>query len=189
MFIQHLEACHHQCMVWKYIWFPLPEIVKNLFTCQNFCPFYACIQNQIIHKDVHVDYDPLKGMLVRITCTWRQQYSYTSILFTIQNVIVYCGWHVWLQSTMTAWSHQLKVSIIPTRSPSRQRDVGLWHRRYIYQTGNHLHADCREKRCSNPTTNHRESGLLRQMACVQTDSAETRSSTWNSSLYLINFHI
>jgi hypothetical protein len=27
------------------------------------------------------------------------------------------------------------------------------------------------------------------MACVQTDSAETRSSTWNSSLYLINFHI
>ena len=114
---------------------------------------------------------------------------YTSIVDFFQNVIVYCGWHVWLQSTMTAWSHQLKVSIIPTRSPSRQRDVGLWHRRYIYQTGNHLHADCREKRCSNSTTNHRESGLLRQMACVQTDSAETRSSTWNSSLYLNNFHI
>ena len=68
---------------------------------------------------------------------------------------------------------------IPARSPSRQRDVGLWHHRYIYQTGNHLHGDCREKRCSNPTTNHRESGttwlncLLRRMACLQTDSAET----------------
>ena len=28
-----------------------------------------------------------------------------------KHVIVYCGWHVWLQSTMTAWGHTLKVSM------------------------------------------------------------------------------
>ena len=28
-----------------------------------------------------------------------------------KHVIVYCAWHVWLQSTMTAWDHTLKVSM------------------------------------------------------------------------------
>ena len=37
---------------------------SNLFTYKHFCRFYACIQNQIIHKHVPVDYNPLKGMLV-----------------------------------------------------------------------------------------------------------------------------
>ena len=114
---------------------------------------------------------------------------YTSIVDFFQNVIVYCGWHVLTSINNDSLEPSIKSKYNTNESPSRQRDVGLWHRRYIYQTGNHLHADCREKRCSNSTTNHRESGLLRQMACVQTDSAETRSSTWNSSLYLINFHI
>ena len=36
----------------------------NLFTNKHFCRFYTCIQNQIIHKHVHVDYNPLKDMLV-----------------------------------------------------------------------------------------------------------------------------
>ena len=27
---------------------------------KHFCRFYTCIQNQIIHKHVHVDYNPLK---------------------------------------------------------------------------------------------------------------------------------
>jgi hypothetical protein len=40
---------------------------SNLFTYKNFCRFFACIQNQIIHKHVHVDYNPLKGMLVLIS--------------------------------------------------------------------------------------------------------------------------
>ena len=40
---------------------------SNLFTYKHFCRFFACIQNQIIHKHVHVDYDPLKGMLVFIS--------------------------------------------------------------------------------------------------------------------------
>ena len=41
----------------------------NLFTYKHFCHFYACIQNQIhvIHRHVHVDYNPLKGMLVLIS--------------------------------------------------------------------------------------------------------------------------
>ena len=38
----------------------------NLLTYKHFCRFYACIQNRIIHKHVHVDYNPLKGMLVLI---------------------------------------------------------------------------------------------------------------------------
>jgi len=29
--------------------------------------FYTCFQNQIIHKHVHMDYNPLKGMLVLIS--------------------------------------------------------------------------------------------------------------------------
>ena len=29
--------------------------------------YYTCILNQIIHKHVHVDYNPLKGMLVLIS--------------------------------------------------------------------------------------------------------------------------
>ena len=33
----------------------------------HFCRFYACIQNQIIHEHVHVDYKPLKSMLVLIS--------------------------------------------------------------------------------------------------------------------------
>jgi branched-subunit amino acid transport protein len=37
-----------------------PEVVKNLFTYKPICRFYACIQNQIIHKHVHVDYKPIK---------------------------------------------------------------------------------------------------------------------------------
>jgi hypothetical protein len=41
----------------------LTEFVKNLFTDKHFCRFYTCIQNQIIHKHLHVDYNPLKGML------------------------------------------------------------------------------------------------------------------------------
>ena len=45
----------------------LPEVVKNLFTDKHFCRFYTCIQNQIIHKHLHVDYNPLKGMLVLIS--------------------------------------------------------------------------------------------------------------------------
>jgi hypothetical protein len=36
----------------------------NLLAYKHFCRFYACIQNQIIHKHVHVDYNPLKGMLI-----------------------------------------------------------------------------------------------------------------------------
>jgi hypothetical protein len=28
-----------------------------------------------------------------------------------KHVIVYYGWHVWLQSTMAAWGHKLKVSM------------------------------------------------------------------------------
>ena len=39
----------------------------NLFTNKYFCRFYTCIQNQIIHKHVHVDYNPLKGILVLIS--------------------------------------------------------------------------------------------------------------------------
>ena len=39
----------------------------NLLAYKHFCRFYACIQNQIIHKHVHVDYNPLKGMLVFIS--------------------------------------------------------------------------------------------------------------------------
>ena len=38
----------------------------NLFTNKHFCRFYTCIQNQIIHKHVHVDYNPLKGILILI---------------------------------------------------------------------------------------------------------------------------
>ena len=72
--------------------------------------------------------DNLKGSLVLGNNNTHIK-LYTSIVDFFQNVIVYCGWHVWLQSTMTAWSHQLKVSIIPTRSPSRQIQpkLGLQH--------------------------------------------------------------
>jgi hypothetical protein len=31
---------------------------------KHFCRFYTCIQNQIIHKHVRVDYNPLKGILI-----------------------------------------------------------------------------------------------------------------------------
>ena len=34
-----------------------------LLTYKYFYHFYACIQNQIIHKRVQLDYSPLKGML------------------------------------------------------------------------------------------------------------------------------
>ena len=44
----------------------LPKVVKNLFRNKYICR-YTCIQNQIIHKQVHVDYNPLKGMLVFIS--------------------------------------------------------------------------------------------------------------------------
>ena len=40
---------------------------ENLFTYKHICRFYACIQIQIIHKHVHVDYNPLKGMFVLIS--------------------------------------------------------------------------------------------------------------------------
>ena len=42
------------------------KLLKS-FTYQHFCRFYACIQNQIIHTHVHVDYSPLKRMLVLIS--------------------------------------------------------------------------------------------------------------------------
>jgi hypothetical protein len=34
---------------------------------KHFCHFYTCIKNQIIHKHVHVDYNPLKGILILIS--------------------------------------------------------------------------------------------------------------------------
>ena len=40
---------------------------SNLFTNKYFCCFLTFIQNQIIHKDFHVDYDPLKDMLLIIS--------------------------------------------------------------------------------------------------------------------------
>ena len=43
---------------------PLSRIeTKN----KHFCRFYTCIQNQIIHKHVHVNYNQLKGMHVLIS--------------------------------------------------------------------------------------------------------------------------
>ena len=45
----------------------LPEVVKNLFSEKQCCRFCSCIQNQIIHKHLHVVYNPLQGMLVLIS--------------------------------------------------------------------------------------------------------------------------
>ena len=39
---------------------------SNLFTYKHFCHYYTCFQNQIIHKHVHMNYNPLKGMLILI---------------------------------------------------------------------------------------------------------------------------
>jgi hypothetical protein len=47
----------------------LPEVVKNLFSEKQCCRFCSCIQNQIIHKHLHVVYNPLQGMLVLIFLT------------------------------------------------------------------------------------------------------------------------
>jgi hypothetical protein len=33
----------------------------------------------------------------------------SKFIMLCKHVIVYCGWHVWLQSAMTAWGHKLKV--------------------------------------------------------------------------------
>jgi hypothetical protein len=62
IFIQHLEACHRQCMVWKKFYYR-----KLLKSFHKFLSFLR-MHNQIIHnfKHVHVDYNPLKGMLVLI---------------------------------------------------------------------------------------------------------------------------
>ena len=43
-----------------------------------------------------------------------------------KHVIVYCGWHVWLQSTMTAWGHKLKVSISSRRTFERNDNPKEW---------------------------------------------------------------
>jgi hypothetical protein len=62
IFIQHLEACHRQCMVCKKFYYR-----KLLKSFHKFLSFLR-MHNQIIHnfKHVHVDYNPLKGMLVLI---------------------------------------------------------------------------------------------------------------------------
>jgi hypothetical protein len=36
-------------------------------TNKHFCRFYTCIQNQIIHKHIHVNYNPLKHILELIS--------------------------------------------------------------------------------------------------------------------------
>ena len=56
MFIQHLKILSPL----------LPKVVK-IFSQINICHFYTCIQNQIIHKHVHVNYNPLKGLLILIS--------------------------------------------------------------------------------------------------------------------------
>ena len=45
----------------------LTEVVKIFFSEKHFCRFYTCIQNQIIHKHFHMDYDLLQGMVVLIS--------------------------------------------------------------------------------------------------------------------------
>ena len=55
----------------------LPKVVKNLFRNKYICR-YTCIQNQIIHKQVHVDYNPLKGMLVLISSLKLSTVHYTA---------------------------------------------------------------------------------------------------------------
>ena len=66
MFIQHLTVCHvhRYCMVWKYFFYR--KLLKS-FLREAICRFCPCIQNQIIHKHLHVDYNPLKGMLILIS--------------------------------------------------------------------------------------------------------------------------
>jgi hypothetical protein len=67
----------------------LPEVVKNLFSEKQCCRFCTCIQNQIIHKHLHVDYNPLQGMLVLISSL---QLS-TSPLQLVQKVEITRGKH------------------------------------------------------------------------------------------------
>ena len=61
----------------------------NLFTNKHFCLFYTFIQNQIIHKHVHVDYNPLKGMLVLISSLKLSTDPYS----VVQKVVVTRGQH------------------------------------------------------------------------------------------------
>ena len=39
---------------------------QNLFSQKQFCRLCTCFQNQIIHRHLHVDYNPLQGMFVLI---------------------------------------------------------------------------------------------------------------------------
>ena len=53
------------------VWFGskkvLPEVAKIFSQINISVVFYTCIQNQVIHKHVNVDYNPLKGMLILIS--------------------------------------------------------------------------------------------------------------------------
>ena len=77
----------------------------TIFSNKHFCRFYACIQNQIIHKHVHVNYDPLKGMLVLISC---QLYS----IQLVQKVEVTQGQYIAIYRYQTASQVSLFVGFL-----------------------------------------------------------------------------